>query len=149
LPQPLFSIQYSLATLHDAVQQFWNQAKQYNIFAFEGEMGAGKTTFIHTLCEMLNVQDAVSSPTFALINEYHFKNEAGKDQLIFHMDWYRVKDEEEAIQAGMEDALKHNDALCFVEWAEKATPLLPRPYLNIKIDTTGITERKLTSSVVE
>jgi tRNA threonylcarbamoyladenosine biosynthesis protein TsaE len=95
-------------------------------------MSAGKTTVIHALCNYLGVTDAVSSPTFALINEYHFEQE-GRDRTIYHMDWYRLRDTAEAIGAGLEDALSPNDAYCFVEWPEKALELLPTPYLWIDI----------------
>jgi tRNA threonylcarbamoyladenosine biosynthesis protein TsaE len=108
-------------------------------------MGAGKTTFIHHLCDYLGVEDAVSSPTFALINEYHFLNN-GQDKTIYHMDWYRINSEEEAINAGIEDALLNKDAYCFVEWPEKAIHLLPQPYLWIEIEVLDETKRKMTVS---
>ena len=72
------------------------------VIAFHGEMGAGKTTFIHALCDVLGVKDVVGSPTFSIINEYLF-NDNGRPGKIYHIDLYRVKDEEEAIQAGVED----------------------------------------------
>lgn len=109
-------------------------------------MGAGKTTFIHALCNHLGVTDAVSSPTFALINEYHF-TENGTDRTMYHMDWYRVKDMEEAVNAGMEDALLDKNAMCFVEWPERGTELLPHPHLWIRIEATGTEERKMTAEV--
>lgn len=110
-------------------------------------MGAGKTTFIHTLCERLGVTDAVSSPTFALINEYHF-TENGTDRKIYHMDWYRVKDMEEAVNAGMEDALLDKNAICFVEWPERGAELLPHPHLWISIEATGPEERVMNVGVI-
>lgn len=111
-------------------------------------MGAGKTTFIHALCDYLNVKDTVSSPTFALINEYHFNNSEGQDQLIFHMDLYRIGSHEEAAQAGIEDALMNKNAYCFVEWAEKATGLMPLPYLDIYIETVDDTMRTITFKAI-
>jgi tRNA threonylcarbamoyladenosine biosynthesis protein TsaE len=96
-------------------------------------MGAGKTTFIHALCDYLGVEDAVSSPTFALINEYHFLQDE-RDKTIYHMDWYRLRDTAEAIAAGLADALNQKNAYCFVEWPEKALDLLPRPYLWLEIN---------------
>jgi len=92
------------------------------------------------------VEDAVSSPTFALINEYHFADVAGKDQMIYHLDWYRLKDAAEAINAGMEDCIdqaRSGVAYCFVEWPEKAKSLLMPPYLWISIETISVTERKM------
>lgn len=142
MANPLLQISYSLATIENELHQFWQLAYQYRVLAFSGEMGAGKTTFISALCNYLGVVDTVSSPTFALINEYHLSQD-GRDKLIYHMDWYRLSDTEEAINAGMEDALNTSDAYCFVEWAEKATELLPHPHLWIDIETVSPEERKM------
>lgn len=148
--QSTLQISYSLSNIKDASHQFWQYAHQYRIFAFSGEMGAGKTTFIHTLCEQLGVQDNVSSPTFALINEYRTPSKAGnKEQVIYHMDWYRLKDDEEAIQAGMEDCLKQKNAICLVEWPEKALALLPKPYLWIAIEVLSESERQMSVTIHE
>jgi len=144
----LLQISYTLATIENAADQFWQYAHQYRVFAFSGEMGAGKTTFIHALCNRLGVTDAVSSPTFALINEYHFM-ENGADRTIYHMDWYRVKDMEEAVNAGMEDALLNKNAICFVEWPERGAALLPHPHLWISIAATGPEEREMTVEPVQ
>ncbi|RYD57470.1 MAG: tRNA (adenosine(37)-N6)-threonylcarbamoyltransferase complex ATPase subunit type 1 TsaE [Sphingobacteriales bacterium] len=141
-------ISYSLGNIESAAHQFWQSAHRYNILAFSGEMGAGKTTFIHALCNVLGVQDAVSSPTFALVNEYHF-DEAGTDRTIYHMDWYRLKDTQDAIDAGMEDNMLQNDKYSFVEWPEKAPELLPRPHLWIAIEATAPEEREMTVSIME
>lgn len=105
-------------------------------------MGAGKTTFIHALCNTLGVQDAVSSPTFALINQYQF-DQNGTEQVIYHMDWYRLKDEDEAINAGMEDCLLQKDNYSFIEWPEKAPGIIPHPHLWIEIETVSPTERRM------
>lgn len=144
--EPLLQISYSLATIENELDHFWQLAHRYRIWAFNGAMGAGKTTFIHALCNYLGVEDAVSSPTFALINEYHFIMN-NTDKVIYHMDWYRLRNTEEAINAGMEDALNQKDAYCFVEWAEKAVDLLPRPFLWVDIDVLSETERKMTVSL--
>ncbi|XZF13884.1 tRNA (adenosine(37)-N6)-threonylcarbamoyltransferase complex ATPase subunit type 1 TsaE [Chitinophagaceae bacterium MMS25-I14] len=141
----MIQISYTLATIHEAARRFWAHAHTYRILAFSGQMGAGKTTFIHTLCEILGVPDAVSSPTFALINEYHF-SENGQDQTIYHMDWYRVRDTDEAVNAGMEDALL-SGAYCFVEWPEQATELFTSPYLWISIEETQPGERRMTIEI--
>ena len=139
---PLLQISYSLATIENEPDRFWQCLHQYRVFAFSGEMGSGKTTFIHALCNYLGVKDAVSSPTFALINEYYFDQD-GTDKKIYHMDWYRLRDTEEAINAGMEDALNDKDAYCFVEWAEKAVDLLPHPHVWIEINITGADQRMM------
>ena len=146
----LLSLAYTLDTIDIAVKQFWETVNKYHVFAFSGEMGAGKTTFIHHLCDLLKVEDTVSSPTFALINEYHFAN-GGKDTTLYHMDWYRVKDTEEAMQAGMEDCIiqaKQDNVYCFIEWPEKAKELLTKPYLWITIETVSITEREMAVTVI-
>ncbi len=144
--KPLLQISYSLATIGNVADQLWQCAHQYRVWAFSGGMGAGKTTFIHYLCDFLAVEDAVSSPTFSLINEYHFVHN-GADKVIYHMDWYRLRDTQEAVHAGMEDALMQEDAYCFIEWAEKATGILPYPHLLIELEQTETDERKMTVHV--
>ncbi len=92
-------------------------------------MGTGKTTFIHALCEELGVQSAISSPTFAIINEY-----SGTEvETIYHMDWYRLKNEEEAVNAGVEDSLLSGN-LCLIEWPENAAGLLPDDTFHIYME---------------
>jgi tRNA threonylcarbamoyladenosine biosynthesis protein TsaE len=143
-------LHYTLGTIGDAAKQLWERFGAYRIFAFNGEMGAGKTTFIHALCDHLQVQDTVSSPTFALINEYHFINE-GKDNTIYHLDWYRLKDTAEAINAGMEDCIlqaKNKTAWCFIEWPEKAAALLNLPHVSLSIETVSNTERKMIATII-
>ena len=129
---------YTLSEIHDAAKTLWREGKQYKTWAFHAQMGAGKTTLIHALCELLEVKDAISSPTFAIINEYSSPL-AG---VIYHMDWYRLKDEEEALQACVEDCLLSGN-LCLVEWPEKASGLLPDNTLHIIIETTNAYERLL------
>lgn len=145
--EQILEISYSLENITDAVVEFWKALNEYKTFAFNGEMGAGKTTFIHALCGHLGVTDAVSSPTFALINEYHFTDVSGKDSIIYHMDWYRLKNTEEAINAGMEDCLLQPGVYCFVEWPSIAQELLPFPYLLIDINIVSPTERILYATV--
>lgn len=140
--QPILQISYSLANIENAVHQFWQYAHQYQVFAFSGDMGAGKTTFITALCHYLAVEDAVSSPTFSLINEYTFQQN-GNAKKIYHMDWYRLKDEDEAIDAGVEDTLLCKDSYSIVEWPEKAQELLPKPHLWIHIANNGDNERSM------
>ncbi len=109
------------------------------VWAFYAAMGSGKTTFIHALCDVLKVKDVVSSPTFAIINEYRSQQFV----TIYHMDWYRLKNEEEAMQAGVEDAILNGD-LCLIEWPENAPNLLPEDVLNITIELVDATTRKMT-----
>lgn len=137
---------YTLGEIRDVARQLWQRTAGTRVFTFSGTLGAGKTTFIHALCDELKVRDVVSSPTFALINEYRFVKEDGKEQTIFHMDWYRLRDADEAIDAGMEDALNNDEAICFVEWPEKAPELLNIPHIHIHIETASETERVLTAT---
>jgi len=132
------NIVFKLEEIKAVASQLWQQYKQYKTWAFHGEMGSGKTTFIHALCEVLEVKDVVSSPTFAIINEY-YSPEAG---IVFHMDIYRLKDEEEALQAGIEDALLSNN-YCLVEWPERISGLLPDNTLHLKIKTIDGDRREI------
>lgn len=108
------------------------------IWAFEGEMGAGKTTFIKALCLQMGVVDVISSPTFSIINEYKTKN----NETIFHMDLYRIKHEQEAIQAGVEDCLLSGN-ICLIEWPSVISNLLPPNTAYLHIKTVDYTTRKI------
>jgi tRNA threonylcarbamoyladenosine biosynthesis protein TsaE len=129
---------YKLNGIKEAANRFWQAIGNKNVIAFHGKMGAGKTTFIHTLCEAKGVKDVVGSPTFSIINEYYFPS--GK---IFHIDLYRLKDEEEAIRAGVEDCL-YSDHICFVEWPEKAPGLFPNDTIHVFIEVEDSETRYLT-----
>lgn len=145
------SISYSLNNIDKAVELFWEVAKDYRVVTFSGDMGAGKTTFISHLCQYLQVPDAVSSPTFALVNEYRFAKES-IEQTIFHTDWYRLRSTEEAINAGMEECIdqtKNGNTYCWIEWPEKASELLPALHLAVHITATDITERIMTMTLQE
>ena len=96
--------------------------------AFYGEMGVGKTTFSKALCEVLQVQDVVSSPTFSIVNEYLSE----QNGTVFHFDFYRLKDEQEAFDMGYEDYF-YSDAYCLVEWPEKVESLLPSSFAKVLI----------------
>lgn len=131
-------ITFELTDIKDAAALFWKVIDDKKIIAFHGNMGAGKTTFIHALCEVKGVKDVVGSPTFSIINEYFFSS--GK---IFHIDLYRLKDEEEAIRAGVEDCL-YSDHICFVEWPEKAPGIFPTETLNVFIEVADSETRHIT-----
>ena len=109
------------------------------IFAFHGEMGAGKTTFIHRLCEYWCVDGAVGSPTYSIINEYRCP--AGK---IFHIDLYRLIDEQEAVRAGVEDCLD-SGTVCLVEWAERAPSIFPPETVHIFLELIDPYTRRMSS----
>lgn len=134
-------LNFSLDTIRNAAEQFWQIAGTETVYAFHGEMGAGKTTFIHALCDVRGVKDVVGSPTFSLVNEYVFSVN-GKERKIFHIDLYRLKDEEEAIQAGIEDCL-YSDHICLVEWPERAPGIFPENTVQVRINIINSTQRKL------
>lgn len=132
---------FSLENINEVAKAFWKYAGDNPVIAFHGEMGAGKTTFIHALCDVKNVKDAVGSPTFSLINEYAYDCE-GTQRVIFHMDLYRVKDEAEARQAGVEDAL-YTGYPCLVEWPEKAPSLFPENTIHARVELVDDQTRRL------
>ena len=134
-------IVYTLEQLRPTAEAFWRMAGDANVIAFHGKMGAGKTTFIHALCDVRNVKDVVGSPTFAIINEYFFL-ENNLTKRIFHIDLYRVNSEREAILAGVEDCF-YGDHICMVEWAEKIPSLLPDDTLHVFIEPVDTETRRL------
>ena len=131
--------EFTLETIHAVAVEILQQLNDYKIWAFDAAMGAGKTTFIHALCDVLQVTDTVSSPTFSIINQYKTKS----GQTIYHLDLYRIKDEEEAIQAGVEDVL-YSGELCLVEWPEKIASLLPSDAVYLFIETINSATRRIT-----
>ncbi|HXS37949.1 MAG TPA: tRNA (adenosine(37)-N6)-threonylcarbamoyltransferase complex ATPase subunit type 1 TsaE [Flavipsychrobacter sp.] len=140
---PLLKTSFSLSDIKVAASWILKYIPEYRIAAFSGEMGSGKTTLIHEICKQLGVKDSVNSPTFALINEYNFHHGTGENKTIYHMDWYRLKNIEEAINTGMEDCLQQKDAYCFVEWPEQAWDLLSFPYLLIDLHTINASVREM------
>lgn len=106
------------------------------VVALRGEMGAGKTTLIRTLAERLGVEDQVTSPTFALVNQY----ETAAGERLFHFDFYRIDDEREAFDLGYEEYFYSGD-LCLVEWPEKIERLLPDEVMEVRITVAGPSER--------
>jgi tRNA threonylcarbamoyladenosine biosynthesis protein TsaE len=131
-------VDFKLENIEIAAQAFLAAINSRKVIAFHGEMGAGKTTFIHAVCNELKVENAISSPTFSIINEYSLPN----GSTVFHMDLYRLKDEEEAINAGVEDALYSGD-LCLVEWPEKAPGIFPVDTVHCYLTSVSHKERKL------
>lgn len=126
-------IEFGLAEIKEAARSFWQAAGNAAVFAFHGQMGAGKTTFIHALCDEKEVSSTVGSPTFSLINEYRYPG-----GIIYHIDLYRLNSEEEAVRAGVEDCL-YSGQICLVEWPEKAPGLFPEDtrHVSIKLKDNG------------
>ena len=115
-----------------AGRQFVSSMGEASVFAFYGSMGAGKTTFIKAVCEELGVEDVITSPTFAIVNEYRAE-ETG--ELIYHFDFYRIKKLEEVYDMGYEDYF-YSGALCFIEWPELIEELLPADAVRVRIEET-------------
>jgi tRNA threonylcarbamoyladenosine biosynthesis protein TsaE len=135
----LKQLNYNLSEIKTIAKELWHEYNSKKIWAFHAEMGSGKTTFIHALCDVLEVKSAVGSPTFAIINEYT----SAIAGTIYHMDWYRIKDETEAIQAGCEDCIESGD-LCLIEWSEKFPELLPPETLHISLKIINAKQRRIT-----
>ena len=133
--------QFSLDNINEVAKTFWKATEGKKVFAFHGAMGAGKTTFIHALCDAMGVKDVVGSPTFSIINEYEYDCE-GTKKVLFHMDLYRIKDEEEALRTGVEDAL-YSGYICLVEWPEKAGGIFPDGTVHVHIDLIDANTRRL------
>ena len=112
----------------------------HRVFAFEGQMGAGKTTFIKKLCEEMGTIDVVNSPTFAIVNVYDVEQPYRGE--VYHFDCYRLKDIREAMDFGAEEYL-YSGNYCFIEWPEKIEPLLPEDTIWVKIIPQENGERQL------
>ena len=125
--------------LPTAAKQLLNYCGEKKIFAFYGSMGAGKTTIIKAICESLGTMDIVSSPTFTIVNEY--KTSDGKT--LFHIDFYRIKKQEEVYDFGIEEYLR-GDSYCFMEWPELIEELLPPETVMVRI-SVGDHEQRILS----
>ena len=119
----------SIDTIHETARQFIGLIGERTVFAFTGKMGAGKTTFIKAICEVMGVKETVNSPTFSIVNEY----EAADGRIIYHFDCYRITNTQEALDLGAEDYL-YSGNLCFIEWSQNMAPLLPDSLVNVDIE---------------
>ena len=118
-------------------------SKLSKLFYLKGDLGAGKTTLVQYICNKLNTTDKVVSPSFALINIYN-----SNDNEIYHIDLYRIKDLEEAIDLGIEDYI-YNDNYCFVEWADIIKPISPEIYFEIEIKILNKNSRQIVITKIE
>ena len=131
-----------LKELPEIARKLVEQFPEERVFAFYGKMGAGKTTFIQSVCRVLGSDDTVTSPTFALINEYNTK----KNGSVFHFDFYRIKNLEEVFDLGYEDYL-YSGSYCLIEWPELIEPLLPEKVVRVKIEVEEDGSRKFTAAI--
>ena len=131
----------SLSELAVFANTFWQQVGDTKVFLFYGEMGAGKTTIIETLCAAKGVKERMGSPTFSIINEYRYLENA-KEEIIYHIDLYRLKDEEEIIQAGVEDCV-YSGAICLIEWPQKAPHLFDDNVVRVFVEPVNETQRSI------
>ncbi len=120
----------SLEKIREAAREFVANIGENSVFAFYGKMGAGKTTFIKAVCEELGVEDVITSPTFAIVNEYRSETTG---ELIYHFDFYRVKKIDEVYDMGFEDYF-YSGALCFIEWPELCEEVLPSDTVKVTIE---------------
>ena len=116
-------------TIRESAKAFVEAMGDSTIFAFYGSMGAGKTTFIKAICEEMGVEDVITSPTFAIVNEYR---SATSGELIYHFDFYRIKKQEEVYDMGYEDYIE-SGAVCFMEWPELIEELLSEDVVKVSI----------------
>lgn len=124
----------SIETIRNAAREFINNLGEHRVFAFYGKMGAGKTTFIKAICEELGVEDVITSPTFAIVNEYSISQPIeGIDNSLFHFDFYRIKKLEEVYDMGYEEYF-YSGSLCFIEWPELIEEVLPEDAVHVTIE---------------
>lgn len=129
---------YSKVEILSAADWLIEQAGEEKIWVFQGQMGAGKTTLVKALAERLGVEDEVSSPTFGIVNEY----QTSRADKIFHFDFYRLDDPEEALEIGIEEYF-YSGSYCWIEWAEKVAQFIPDDFLLIKIEILSESTRSI------
>jgi len=127
----------SPSDLDNVAQQIIEQAGNQKTFLFYGDMGAGKTTLIKSLCKQLGSNDNITSPTFSIVNQYN-----GEGATIYHFDFYRLKNEHEALDIGFEEYL-YSGNYCFIEWPEKIPNLLPDNFISISIQVMDNNTRQI------
>ena len=134
-----------LEHIHEAARTFINNIGERTVFAFYGKMGAGKTTFVKAICEELGVEEVITSPTFAIVNDYSLPNpqHSTLPSHIYHFDFYRIKKLEEVYDMGYEDYF-YSGALCFIEWPELIEELLPDDAVRVTINELPDGSRQIT-----
>ena len=132
----------NLTDLEARAKDLLTLAEEQRIWLFFGDMGAGKTTLIKALCKALGVKDVVGSPTFSIVNEY----QTDADEKVFHFDFYRIKNEEEAYDIGTEDYF-YSGRYCFIEWPEKIPSLIPTQHIKVNIQVEDTHHRTLAISI--
>ena len=133
----------SIDTIRESAREFISHIGNRHVFAFYGKMGAGKTTFVKAICEELGVADVITSPTFAIVNQYQANQDATGISTIYHFDFYRIKRLEEVYDMGYEDYF-YSDALCFIEWPELIEDLLPDDAVRVSINENADGTRTVT-----
>jgi tRNA threonylcarbamoyladenosine biosynthesis protein TsaE len=131
-------IVFALENIEVAAKEFLQLCNSHKVFAFSGDLGAGKTTFINSLCKALGVEESVTSPTFSIIQEYISVN----NNIVYHIDLYRIKSSKEAMDAGIEDCLNSKE-ICMVEWPERVPDIFPDDTVFTSIEILSANERKL------
>jgi tRNA threonylcarbamoyladenosine biosynthesis protein TsaE len=129
---------FTLDQLPKIAAAFWDHYGDHHVFAFKGGMGAGKTTFIHAIADYLKIRDAVSSPTFSIIN--HYITGEGRD--CYHLDLYRLSNQQEALDLDVEELLS-DSAICFIEWPEIIAGILPSSTVWLEIIPVDHLQRRL------
>jgi tRNA threonylcarbamoyladenosine biosynthesis protein TsaE len=132
-----------LRHLESVATELLNYSEGIRIFAFYAPMGAGKTTFIQAICHVLGSEDNITSPTFAIINEY----QTSLSETIYHFDFYRIKNLDEAYDLGYEDYFFSGN-YCLIEWPEKIEPLLPDQYIEVHMEATGNDIRTIRAKLI-
>lgn len=134
---------FTLEDIDKVAEHYLSEILNHKVIAIYGEMGAGKTTFVHAVCRLLGVKGNMSSPTFPIINEYKTLNH----QTIHHIDVYRLKSASEAIEAGVEESI-YNCDFCFIEWPQIIEPLLPDMILELLLEKSEDNTRHISTKVV-
>lgn len=119
-----------------AAEKILNKHPDSKVFGFYGDLGTGKTTLIKSICEKIGVRDIINSPTFSLINEYHYNN----NEEIFHFDFYRINNLKEALDLGIEEYF-FSGSYCFIEWPDLIENFLPEGFVRVTITSTGENSR--------